>query len=148
MFFEPIFWETARFRTLRKLAPQQRRSTSNGLPQPVESALRHEKNCPSQGPTISRPRTCPQNSNLTAIWPLRGWFASRVTPAEIGISQKRIGCPEAHRVGEIEELGSQFQFHPFPHRKILEEPHINIPFPSRVGGKTRSVPGHLVARSR
>jgi len=50
----------------------------------------------------------------------------------------------------MEELGSQFQFHPFPDRKILEEPHINIldPFPSRVGGKTRSVPGHLVARSR
>src|SRR5438105_8860051 len=70
--------------------------------------------------------------------------------AEIGISQKRIGCPEANRVGEIEEFGSQFQFHSFPDREVLEEPHVSIlyPLPSRIGGKTRSVPRHLVARRR
>ena len=34
---------------------------------------------PSQSPNIFPVHACPQNSNLIAICPLRGWFASRVT---------------------------------------------------------------------
>ena len=70
--------------------------------------------------------------------------------AEIGISQKRIGCPEANRVGEIEEFGSQFQFHSFPDREVLEETHVSIPDPlrSRVGGKPRCIARHLIIRNR
>src|SRR5580765_4636737 len=70
--------------------------------------------------------------------------------SKIGISQKRIRCPEASVVCEVEELRAEFEFHALMYGEVLEEPHVNIldPLSSCIGGEPRSVPRHLVERSR
>src|SRR5450432_439841 len=69
--------------------------------------------------------------------------------AEIGVSQERIGCPETNRVGEIKELGSQFQLHSLSHREVLEKPHVNIldPFSPDIRGETGGIARYLVVRN-
>src|SRR5450432_3544642 len=69
--------------------------------------------------------------------------------AEIGVSHERIGGSETNRVGDIKELGSQFQLHSLSHREVLEQPHVSIsdPFPSYIGGETGSVARYLVVRN-
>src|ERR1700733_2102034 len=69
--------------------------------------------------------------------------------AEIGVSHERIGCSETNRVGDIKELGSQFQLHSLSHREVLEQTHVSIPdpFPAHIRGKTRRVARYLVVRN-
>src|SRR5438132_11536781 len=117
----------------------QNRSFTPGCPRPSLSSAKH---LPSpHSPSEFEPHC---NLPVARVVRLSGDFA------ESGVSQERVGCPEAYRVGEIKELGSQFQFHSFPDREVLEETHVSIPYPlrSRVAGKPRCIARHLIIRNR
>src|ERR1019366_245364 len=99
--------------------------------------------CPSRAPNIFPAVTRPQNSNLTAIWPLRGLFACRVTLPKVVSPRNESGVRNRTELVRLENSARSSSFIPSRTVKSLKNPMsvFLIPCPRALEEKRGAFPG-------